>query len=271
MPIKFTFQKSDNDPHTYYFISREKSILETNWTPLFSTWKSDTWPTKDYLIPTEHRSNIAVYLGFAWSLLQELDCFVIPNYYRDDAVKDTGLTYESVDWEYKIDPDWNDSISIDEHEVINNSWFNTQPYTSKQPIVAGWQSTPNRAGFFHVSSFMEFANLHCSTTNDAFSEISMFCLKPNRSHELAAFLRSSTTPDLIKFLAKDELFVHILLGIDMGYYDCILVKSGLDISNKVFSLAKQYELAVSEYENDSMQFKTLEQAILRLDKLAKGK
>lgn len=271
MPIKFTFQKSANDPHTYYFISHEKSILEINWTPLFNTWKSDTLPIKDYLIPTEHRANIAVYLGFAWSLLQSLDCFVIPNYYRDDAAKDTNLTYESVDWEYKINPHWNDNISIDEHEVIDNSWFNTQPYILVQPIVAGWQSTKNRAGLFHARSFMEFANLHFSTTNDAFSEISIFCLKPNRLYELAAFLRSSTTPDLIKFLAKDELFVHILLGIDMGYYDCILVKSGLDISTKVNSLAKQYELAVSEYENDSIKFQTLEQAMLRLDKLAKGK
>jgi hypothetical protein len=111
--------------------------------------------------------------------------------------------------------------------------MNARACVPDAPAPSDWQKLHrNKAGLFRAQTFSELARLHEATLYDASSEISIFCLKADRHADLLAFLTGPGRPDLSKFLLDGELFIDIVLGIDLGYWDSILIKSPQNIEKR---------------------------------------
>jgi hypothetical protein len=289
MPIKIEFKKRISRLHTYSCVFGKKTIVHADWIPLVTDWGSRPDP-EAYIFGDEHKEEAALYLGFAWNLSQGLDHFVIPRYDRDDAAKSAQLPFEFIKWEYKVDVDHLHTFRtmrrfinnrraffflfnlLTKDLVTDKGFIPARSSVQVSPPPSDWEEQHrHEAGLFHIQAFNELGKLYQGLLMDARSEINIFCLKPGRSTDLLAFLTSSIQPDLSKFLIEDEIFIDIVLGIDMGYRDSILIKSPRNIWAKVRSLSLQYEQAVSAYEHDSLQIQTLELALARLHELAQGK
>jgi hypothetical protein len=267
MSIKFQFKKRHSNLFSYHYVPTERTIVHAQWQNFIDD------PTA-FNVPDELiwgwilREETAVYLGFAWALAENLECFVIPNFYSDDAAKRTGISYEPINWEYKVEVK---PLS----DVVDDKGFLPAPSCVQNDLrLSNWKikACQRKSGFFHVKKFTELAKIHEVTLMDAFSEISLFCLKKARQEELVTFLSSEKKPDLSNFLNTDEVFIDIVLIIDdIGCPDSILIKSPNDISAKIHSISEQFEQSVSGYEDDSKKFKTSEQALFRLQELAYGR
>ncbi|MCG2784710.1 MAG: hypothetical protein L6461_06355 [Anaerolineae bacterium] len=288
MPIKIKFQERISKLHTYSCIFGEKTIVHADWLPLILDWEPRLNPESD-TFGDEHREEAALYLGFAWNLSQGLDHFVTPIYYRDDAAKRTQLPFDFINWEYRVDIDHLSMFKsmmrfingrallflfnlLTKDLIADKGFIPARNCVQVSPPPSVWQEQHrHEAGLFHIQTLTELGKLHQALLADATSEINIFCLKPGRSMDLLSFLTAPTKPDLSKFLKEGEIFIDIVLGIDMGYRDSILIKSSQDIGSKIRSLSLQYEQAVSEYEYASFQFQALEPAFARLNELAQGK
>jgi len=49
--------------------------------------------------------------------------------------------------------------------------------------------------------------------------------------------------------------------VDRGYYDSILIKSVTDIEDRLQNLVKQYTQAITDYEGNVSNLKTMEDAL----------
>jgi len=129
----------------------------------------------------------------------------------------------------------------------------------------------DQAGLFRIDSFERLVLLQRATLGDAASEISLFCIPSERKTALLHFLNSDQCPILADFLKPGELFVDIGVGVDRGYYDSILIKSVTDIEDRLQNLVKQYTQAITDYEGNVSNLKTMEDALQAMAKLALGK
>jgi hypothetical protein len=265
MPIRLNFQESRQELYTYHFVSGNKTIVDADWVRLFETFDPQGMQDSEYLMGAEHKEETAVYLGLAWGLSEGLERFVIPNYYRDEAAKLTGLPFEFVNWEYDVDTDTGPRPPIDRGFVPARAVTHLWPPPSEQQV--GHQ---HEAGLFHVQELAQLINSHTATVGDASSEVTLFCLKPGRRGNLVEFLRSPSRPELAHFLADGELFIDIVLGIDMGFNDSLLIKSTTDIAAQVHELSQRFEQAVAGYERSAPNLRTLKQALRLLHDLAHG-
>jgi len=59
--------------------------------------------------------------------------------------------------------------------------------------------------------------------------------------------------------------------VDRGYYDSILIKSVTDIEDRLQNLVRQYTQAITDYEGNVSNLKTMEDAPQAMAKLALGK
>ncbi|MHB9110522.1 MAG: hypothetical protein ACYDCO_26010 [Armatimonadota bacterium] len=249
-----SFQTSHEDTYTYRFISDEEGILVKRW----AGWE-DIGLWIDFEVDDPHwiRFNVsgtlsnridelALYLGLIWRLSKGLHRNGIPTYYRDYAAERLGKPFEFVNWEYKTEA-W--SADLDGQPVTH---FEDHKFVPARSITGTRLSLTwaivHQAGLFDLSSFQALADMQKETLNDASSEINLFCLNDGRKEMLLEELRRETPPDLSDFLQPGELFIDLLVGVDMGYLDAITVKSPVDISEQIDSLLADFHAAIQEYE-----------------------
>jgi len=89
---------------------------------------------------------------------------------------------------------------------------------------------------FKLSSPEQLKNMPEDMFGDFASHISFFGLQNDQEESAKQFLSGSNTPDLSSWLQPDEIFIHITVGKEQGYYDAFLVKSGKDIGHKMDQL-----------------------------------
>jgi len=89
---------------------------------------------------------------------------------------------------------------------------------------------------FKLSSPEQLKNLPEDMFGDFASHVSFFGLQSGREESTKHFLSTNDSPDLGNWLQPDEIFIHITVGKEQGYYDAFLVKAGKDISDKLDKL-----------------------------------
>ena len=243
MKTPFQFEVNvDRGLYTYLYVAGNKSIVNRNWPGLFQEWDTTPTPFTKFNVNNNNMEEMAVYLGFVRQLCEEKPCYAIPNYYRDLAKQLTGLDFDFVKWEYEIEAE-QPGLAVDKGFVRAAACTHLPPLD--------WESRHNdQAGLFQIDSFERLISLQYATLGDASSEISLFCIPSERKTALVHFLNSDECPLLADFLKPAELFVDIGVGIDLGYYDFILIKSVTDIEHRLQNLVRQYKRAIADYEGN---------------------
>ncbi|MHB0937738.1 MAG: hypothetical protein ACYC6A_15220 [Armatimonadota bacterium] len=250
----FNFQAYHDDIYTYRYISDEEGILTKKW----AEWEHiGLWLDNEVDDPQWIRFNVssirgridelALYLGMIWRLSHGLHRYGIPHFFRDWVAKRLGGPYECVSWKYGTEA-W--STLRNGKSVVHFEDSGFYRAHSEDPIIPSPSTSEisNQAGLFDLPSFQALADMQKETLNDASSEINLFCLNDGRKEMLLEELRRETPPDLSDFLQPGELFIDLLVGVDMGYLDAITVKSPVHISEQIDSLLADFHAAIQEYE-----------------------
>jgi hypothetical protein len=247
----FFAQKRQGPLFVYYYRADERRIIDK---PFPEVPEQEWWSKWDYrphdlynvsgLSPVQN----AVYLALAWRLIKNLKCLAIPTWHRDHVAEETKLTYELVNWEYSLQ-------SVDKNWRLEDLGF-VEPRTSPGHLnpddtyADAWKAqNKNKAGLFPIRSWKEFINIQKPSLVQAMSETNYFAFRTQESiDKFINALKSKSQPQLKKLLTQGDIFIDIILGMDMGYPDAFLIKSGQDISAKLDALVDEYNLAAEKYE-----------------------
>lgn len=197
-------------------------------------------PWTEFCVNNNNMEELLVYLAFAWRLTEGLRRFAIPAYYRDEAASLLGRDFDLVDWEYGVDA---------EKQLPGERDLGFTPARSRVPFgePSDRQSEHRSgAGLFELTVFKDLVELARATTGDASAEITLIASQTTRS-SLGEQLRGSK-PSLDKVLTPGDVFVDITIGVDLGYYDSIIVKSRDRLKERIEQLAREYEEAIMAYE-----------------------
>ena len=248
----FSLDIESREPFLCRFISGEERFVHTHLPGLFKEWSEGKTPFTEFNVNNNNCEEMAVYLGVAWSFIQNSEVYGIPCYYRDDAGRLLRQECDLVDWEY---------------DVITEEPDCAQGFVRGRSVGSQHQG---KAGLFRIQSFGDLVKLQKATLGDASSEITLFAVGTGRIHELLALLRGTSRPDIDTFLAAGELLVDVAIGIDMGYLDCLTIRAAADFSEQVNSVEKRFKAAIESYEKVALRLCSKEEALSALEKLAAG-
>lgn len=246
---------------------REELIVAQNWFGLFDYehLNRDGLPWDHYNVHVDLREEGVVYLGLCWRIVQEqhLECYAIPSYHRDEAALLLKKPFDFVSWEYRVKAE-------DPHQIEDQGFIpaRSRVYVSTPP--PHWQYH-QQAGLFKIETFSDLVALQKATLSDATSEITLFCVPPDRKQALVAFLNTTSRPEVAQFLASGEVFIDLLIGIDMYYYDSLLLKTLADTSVYVDALAQEYNQAIAHFEACVDTIQDMETYLQVLSRLAQAK
>lgn len=138
-------------------------------------------------------------------------------------------------------PDNKESILIDEisssywnYKLLSDDYFGlgidigfVQKHEERKNL------TKDEFCLYALENFLYLSRLPEDVFGEVVYQCSLFGLKDSRSPELRSFLQSSNEPDLNNFLQTGEIFAHIVVAKEVGYYNSILIKSKSDIERDI--------------------------------------
>ena len=192
-----------------------------------------------------------VYLDLIWRLTDGLKRYAIPRYHRDAGVSGCGEPYALVDWEYKVEVE---SDRTPEPGSIRD--FVPARSAVSQPLISGTQlmdpdsfvlgppspyaaSNANKAGLFQAWRPDSLAKVVAELQCDATAELNLFAVREDRAvgpDRLLNALSQEERPRLADVLGPEDLFVDLVIGVDLGYSNVLLIQSHSDLSAKLESL-----------------------------------
>jgi hypothetical protein len=274
----FTFQHTHHDLHCSHYLSdityegeelrygmpfHIEHIVAHHWS---GGDVHDRRPWDQYNVGSQFLEEMVVYQGMCWRIAQEqhLDCYAIPSYYRDEAATLLKKAFDFIAWEYRV-------IAEDPHYIEDQGFIPARSAIPLKPPPSRWQRQHrHQAGLFHIETFADLVTLQKARLRDASSEITLFCMQPDRKPALLAFLNTPEVPQLAQFLAPDEFFIDLVIGIDMFYYDSLLIKTVGDSTQYIDALAQEYDQAIERFEAHVDSVRDMEAYLRLLSQLAQA-
>jgi hypothetical protein len=242
-------------------------VDESNWPVLTDGWPDDErTPYMRHAVNNNNTEEVAVYLGLIWQLTEGRSRYAIPCYYRDDATRALGKGCLFVAWEYEVDAEEPDGDQRDKGFVPARACVPIRP----EPTAYEWEHRA-QAGLFRIDTYRELVCLTRATLGDASAEVCVFAVSDDRRDELVDALRGRRPPNLSELLGDGDLFIDLTIGVDLGYYDSLIVYSRADIAERLNRLAGEYEAAIAAYEAHVPNITTVEDMLRELDTLAAGR
>jgi hypothetical protein len=244
MARPFSFESLVADGlHTYRYVEREGPIVERNWPGLFGEWPSEgPNPYTEYAVNNNNCEELAVYLAFIWRLMEGLVPYGVPRYHRDDAAYAAGAPYGLVMWEYEVDDDGRNPGQI-------RGFVPARSSVRIFPPAGPWQLEHEReAGFFELPVFEVLRDVVKALLADASAELNIYALEQWNATTVVKALRTKDPPRLDDVLGRNEMFIDLLVGVDEGYRDVLVVQSKRDLAHEIHSLTREYEEAITRYE-----------------------
>lgn len=140
--------------------------------------------------------------------------------------------YEKVGWEYELLANDFEGMGVDKgfKPVSQQNQDKNQTYKNTKEAVV-----------FPVKSLKELQQLPEEDLADAFSAFSFFALQAGRKKEVFELLKGQNQPSLKSFLEEEEVFIHLKVGRNVGYFDSFLIKSKKDLEDQL----KQYQNGIT--------------------------
>lgn len=218
--------------------------IDQNW---WDSW--DYIPFDQYNVCGYSPVHNAVYLAFAWKLMEGLNHFGIPRWARDEAAEVTKQSFDFVRWEYAC---FTKDVSIHDQGFVRarsdpgpiDYIDGKKKYLDKETF-----NRRNLAGLFSLETFDEFIGIQKPSLIDDRSETNYFGIEDQRRiAKLKRGLKSVFRPKLENLLDTKDIFINISVGLDKGYLDSVLIKTKQDISARLEALADEFYLASQQYE-----------------------
>lgn len=252
----FTFHTSiEEGVFTYRYVSPVEGVIEKRWAGWgdFAAWAdADDTPHYDDFNVINHNGRaeeLALYLGLVWRLSHGLCRYGIPCFFRDDAAKKLRKPYDRVKWEYDTEAEvTQENWRRPENFVQDHGFVRAQSQASYPDPTPAEEAHRYEAGLFAIDAFASFADMQKVTLYDARSQVNIFCLSEQRKDDLLMALRADTRPTMQDILKTGELFIDLLVGMDMGFFDAITVKSVVDITPRLNAVLADFRQAILAFE-----------------------
>ncbi len=211
-------------------------------------------------------------LGLTWTLVDGLEVYAIPHYTWGEAYRRLKRAPAFVDWEYDVSDGGSAGAPVDKGFIRSRGCRLGLPAEAKQlDNYREHEKHPHRqAALFRLHSYDDLVKVRASTDCDACGEITVFGVLAGRGEELVEFLRSPKRPSLDRFLKLREVFVDLLFGHDLGYDDCVTVKSVTNLDDSIRDLEQVYGAAIASFERAAPGIRSEPEAIAAVRRLASG-
>src|SRR5690606_17777468 len=135
-------------------------------------------------------------------------------------------------------------------EPKDNGFVQGRSCIPSRPEPTEWQKNHKHlAGLFKIDKYQDIIGLELATFGDATSEITFFGLHSDKS-KLVEQLSASEKPTLNHILNDHGIFIDLVIGEDMGYYNCITIKTKNDITTTLNVLTNDLNNKGLDYENN---------------------
>ena len=270
------FTKVDDSLHSYRLVLSHEHYADTEiawdfeYSQAIEAWIP--WDRPWGCLNPPYYSEWCVPMGMAWDLVETLEVYAIPNFYWDGAYSNLDRAPAIVDWEYRVLSESEPGNPIDYGFVPGRSCQSHLPKEVAQvDINRRHQQKPgSMAALFRIHSYDDLVKVLAPTSGDAYGEVTLFGVLPGRGEELIAFLRSTEPPSLEALLKPGEVFVDLLFGHDLGYDDCMTIKSASNLDDSIRGLEQAYTAAITDFERRAPDIHNESEAIEALQRLAAG-
>ena len=246
------------------FVSREQRPVQVN-SPvvLDADWEDDLHtPCPEFAVNNNNREEVAVYLGLAWRLLRGRRVFAIGTGYSLDAERRLRRVGGVVRWEYSVNP------AGQPGEVEERGFVKAHSSAQIMPRPTAYQQhMHDRAELFELHSFVELVSVARAVLGDAYGELNLFGVSGDPD-VLFRSLAGESRPAMTSILAANDIFVDVILGVDLGYNDALLVYTYAPIEDALTPALSARESAITTYERAAPFVSTLEGLLAALQELA---
>ena len=202
--------------------------------------------------------NILLYMLLIWELSRNKSLFGVGVWHTDFIERILNQAPELVNWEYNLIHD--DQTRIDEGFV-----------KAESPVIIQYNKpinkTPtNKTGLFELQTYQELADL--LKPADVFRLVNIYAVDDIK--RLVESLKSSELPDTNRLLQDSDIFIALIIGEDLGYYDYLLIKSKFDwskklmlITDKLNKFVKNYIEGIKSIKNENQMIDLIESIIIK--------
>jgi len=270
-PIKFETYKN-REVFEYHFYPKDEELIigkDEHFSNNEQLWKD--WCDREGLPESYEKFNISnfatgenvlLYMLLIWELREGENLLGVGVWETDLIQQYLDQNPDLVNWEYKLEHEY---VIIDKYTRRNIGFDKAE-----SPVITQYNKpvnkTPtNKTGLFKIKSFRELTDFLKPGFGDAFN-LSNFYITVN--YELLIDkLQSKDKPSLESLLGSQDIFIGLLIGEDMGYYDYLLISSKFDLTEKLKSIANKLNDFAREYIS---RIKTVETADEMIELIENG-
>jgi len=250
-PIKFETYKN-GDVFEYHFYPKDEELIigrDEHFSNNERLWKD--WCDREGLPKSYEKYNISnfatgenvlLYMTLIWELSKGMKLQGIGIWETDLIQQTLEQTPSLVNWEFKL-----------EHEFVIKDNYQRKVVgfeKAESPVITQYNKPVNKTptdktGLFELSTFKELVDFLKPGFGDA-TNLSNFFISEN-PNSIINHLQGSDKPNLQELLATKDIFVGLLIGEDMGYYDYLLISTKSDITEKLERIADKINGFAKDY------------------------
>ena len=250
-PIKFETYKNE-DLFEYHFYPKDEELIIgrdehfSNNERLWKDWCDQEGLPKSYekynISNFATGENVLLYMTLIWELSKGMKLQGIGIWETDLIQQTLEQTPSLVNWEFKL-----------EHEFVIKDNYQRKVVgfeKAESPVITQYSKPVNKTptdktGLFELSTFKELVDFLKPGFGDA-TNLSNFFISEN-PNSIISHLQGSDKPNLQDLLATKDIFVGLLIGEDMGYYDYLLISTKSDITEELERIADKINGFAKDY------------------------
>lgn len=268
MGLDFSCRTADGLTTCRFITSFGEGVIDRHWPGLYESWdgwERDRNPFFRFAVNNNNQEEMAVYLGLSWAL-------------TDLPVRLGVLHYQwyTLRTWYHRDPDawaaWEFLVDAESRAPEREEGFKRARSGRPPPGVVGRDGDRygSGAGMYDLVTPDDLRDLTLGALSDAWGEVTVFGLADqSRREEVIEALSGKRPPHLDSLLHENDRMVHLAFGVDLGYYDSILVV-GRGIEVEVQRLAEQYTRAATAYQVAIPSIRSMNDVLAALGRLQAG-
>jgi hypothetical protein len=264
-PIKFETYKN-GEVFEYHFYPKDEELIigkEEHFSNNERLWKD--WCDREGLPESYEKFNISnfatgenalLYMLLIWELREGENLLGVGVWETDLIQQYLDQNPDLVNWEYKLEHEY---VIIDKYTRRNIGFEKAE-----SPVITQYNKpvnkTPtNKTGLFKINSFRQLSDFLKPGFGGAFN-LSNFYVTDN-PELLTNKLESENKPCLESLLSSQDIFIGLLIGEDMGYYDYLLISSKFDLTERLNAISNKLNDFAREYISKIKTAKTADEMI----------
>jgi hypothetical protein len=252
----FKFECVNNgNLYEYHFFPKDDELIiqsdESFWNNkvLYKNWgskKRTPYTLLKYGITNNApRENILLYLLFINELRKQKEMLAVGHWGTDSIEDELNQKPRYIDWEYHL-----------EHESYTNTFLRNDKgfEQARSPVIIQYEKEINRtptdkSGIFSINDFEDLVKFLICNLSDMSILTNFYLIDKKNENGLIRKLIDPDKPEIEKLLADGDIFVGLLVGLDLGCFDYLVIKSKNNLKREIESATKKITAFASAYIN----------------------